>query len=55
MKQNPHQNDASGLLNAELLIGAEEKFLTSYGKQTAASSQVGVDSTLTASCSSQLV
>ena len=55
MKQNSHQNDASGLLNTNLLIGAKEKFIDLHGKQTVVTSQVGVDFTLTQATASQSV
>ena len=50
MKQNPDQSDVSDLPNAEMLIRAGEKFTDLHDNQTIVSSQVGVDSTLTASC-----
>lgn len=51
MKQNPRQNnDVGNLPNAELLIRAGEKFIDLQTNQTVLTSQVGVDSTLTASC-----
>lgn len=47
---NPLQNDVGDLPNAELLTRAGEKFIDLHGYQTVVTSQVGVDSTLTASC-----
>jgi hypothetical protein len=48
MEQNPLQNNAGDLPNAELLIRAGEKFIDLQGYQIVVTSQVGVVSTLTA-------